>query len=798
MSSDFPNDSHLNGSQNRNGSYGGEWSNGNLNAKNIEEDDEIDIKQILSLILRYKWVIIGSVLVTTVLAGIYAFHKTPVYESSGTLIISNNNTYSNANSDLSSLVTNMYGIGVGNKILDEIQVLQSRTLAKDIAKKLEKNIYMPNGRIYPLLWRAFPEDSSITTADTVAQRIEKNLKISQINQQSDAISITFDSFSPIEAAKIVDLTMSTYSTLSTDQNRYVAGSALVFLKHERNRIKSKLDSAEVALQNFMNHKKLVDLDDQTQQLIQTITQLQQQREQVEVQRVAANASIKEYNAQMDSLRPGLPRQYAEALAPTLTRYQYQLAELQTKRMLLLSKNPSLKKDPDSLPEYQDLSDQISMLRQQIKKMTAQLVNKSNDQFLGFLGNPSGGIAQQVVTLNQNLIQAEIQKKQYDAQAKVLDGQLAKLNTFFDNLPDNMIQLARLKRNVSINEQLYLTVAQQTAQMALWQQTQAGLGRIVDHGYIPNKPIKPKKKLYVLIGFILGLVLSVGGVFIKETFTTEITSAEDIKKKKVPVLAVIPDMTEIKKKEFKNKGFISVKGKNISTEMITLLDSISPIAESFRRLQSNIVYSQPDHPVHTLLITSANKGEGKTTLIGNLAVSLAESGKKVLIVDCDLRRPRVHKLFDLKLTPGIVEVLFEDIEVDEVIQSTIISNVNILTTGKHPPNPETIIRSEKLMQLIQSLKTKYDYVLIDTPPYGIITDAAPLIQLVDGVMITVRFNKSKEPELEHVLENLHNIKANIIGCALIGYDYSKSSDYYYTSGYYKEAYKTYYSYHNKTM
>lgn len=389
----------------------------------------------------------------------------------------------------------------------------------------------------------------------------------------------------------------------------------------------------------------------------------------------------------------------------------------------------------------------------------------------------------------------MEQSQNEAQQDVLDERLEMENLFFERLPENMVQFARLKRDVEINEQLFLTISNQHAETAFWEQTQFGLGRAVDYGFEPMRPVEPKKRIIGLIGILLGGIAGIGYAFGRETLTKVIDGTEKLRKLNYPVLAVIPDIKKIVEEKFKGEETIAVEnGRTVSSSILTLVDSISPAAEAFRRLHNNIVYSQPDKDFQTILITSTGQGEGKTTVASNLAVALAESGKKVLIIDLDLRRPNLHNLWKESHRPGVIEVLFEDVSIDEAIKPSAAKGIDLLTAGQETPNPSAINQSSKLRQLINDLKKRYDHILIDTAPYGIITDAAPMMRLADGIVVAVRFNQTRENQLEHTLENLNRIHANILGTVMTAFDHEKSTDYYYGTDHYYYAYSEYDNYH----
>lgn len=781
-----------------NGSSGNGSYRGGINGpqdQGAQDPDEIDLKRLFFTLWHHKWKIIGSVVLFSVLAGVIAYSTTPIYRSEGSLLISQQqNRYSYAGSDLANLLTSTYGIGTGSTISNELQILRSRKLSMEMADTLMDHRLMRNGRQYPVLFRAYPLDSTMTTQDTVAMRIRNSIAFSQVDREADMVSISYESPSSVEAANIVNLSMDLYTELSTRQNRRSANSAVEFLESERANIENQLNIAEERLRAFMNQEKVMQVDAQTEELITRMAELESRRQEARVKLVATNSAIDQYKERLNNIKPGLADQYADAIGPNINRLQYQLAELETEKMLLLAKNPSLKNSGNPPKKLQELNSQIKEFQSQIRERTEKLISEG-DQYLGFLGGSDGNIAQAVTDLNKKLIELQVEQKQAEAQAEVINQQLGEQQTFFNDLPDNMIELARHKRDVKINEELYLTVSQQFAEMSLWKQTQFGLGRPVDGGFIPGKPVKPNKILYVLVGFILGGILSVGYIFTREAFNTKIDGVEKLKGFDVPLLAVVPDMKEYIRKEQEDRKTVDVQGAQISTNLVTMLDTISPISESFRRLESNIIYSNPDQKLNSLIVTSSTKGEGKTTITSNLGVVLAEAGYNVVIADTDLRRPNLHNLFGINRAPGIVEVLFENISLEEAIQPTVLSNLSILSAGNRPPNPSAITQSKAFLDIMKKVEEKYDFVLIDTPPYGIITDASALIRQTDGVVVVTRFNDTSEAELTHIFNNLDRVKANILGTVLSAFDYNQTSDYYYST-YYQEMYEDYSSYHGE--
>ncbi len=786
---------HSNGYQSNNSFFDQNGNTGGPGTADRDNEDEIELRHLFYLLWGHKWIIAGVTVACLLLAGLAAMLKTPIYQSSGSIMItdSQNQFTSAAGNGLGTLLSNSYGIGMGSSINDELQILQSRKLSSIIADTLMKMRTMQNGRKYPVLFESYPDDSTMALKDTVAYRLREELNFSQADEESNLVNITYESPSPLEAAKVINLSTELYSQLSTRQNRKSANAAVVFLKNERERIENRLSKVELQLQQYMDENELVQVDAQTESMIERLAQLEQRRQEARTRLVAVNSAAEQYQGQLDRIKPGLADQYADAIGPSMQRLQYQLAELKTERMQMFSKNPGLKNSENPPPRLQNLDRKIKEYQNEIRSQTRQLLSES-DQYLGFLGGRAGGgIAENITKLNQKLIELTVKQQQYQSQEQVLDEEIARLNAVFDELPENMTSLARLKRSVKINEELYLTVSKQYAEMSLWQQTQFGQGQLVDEGYIPDEPIEPNTPLYLLVGFVLGGILGVGYVFVKEGFNTIIDGTQKLKQFKAPLLAVIPDLQPYIDKEHGGQETVSVQDHEVSTSLVSLLNTISPAAESFRRLESNILHSNPDTDFKSLLVTSTTKGEGKTTIAANLAVIMAEADLSVIVADTDLRRPKLHNMFGVSRSPGIMEVLFEDTTLEEAINPTIVPNLKVLCAGKRPPNPSAITKSSSFLDLIRQLKKEYDCVILDTAPFGIITDSASFMKQAEGVVVVSRFGKTDIGELEHTLEQLHRIEAGITGTLLNGFDADKSSDQYYGANYYKELYRDYETY-----
>ncbi len=759
------------------------------------EEQKVNLGKLFSTLWRYKWSVLATIAFTCALALIISSNLRPYYESEGTLLISKSNTAdrSDAETNITNLLSRSYGIGTGSTINNELQVLKSRELTHKVTDKIIEERTMENGEQYPLLWRDYPTNAAMTSRDTVAMRIRNNIRFSQTDAEADVVKISFQSPSPHEAARLVNLTIDTYTDLLAEQKRAMANDATEFLDEERERVRETLATAEEELQQFMDTHDLVEVDSQTDQLITRISDLETERQNIRVSLVAVNSAIEKYEDRLESVRPGLAEQYSNAIAPKMERFQYQLAELETQRMLLLSRNPQLENNPGQSPELTRLNERITSLRTEIRTLTEQLMNES-DQFLGFLGDAGGSIAENIGELHNRLIELRVEQNQYEAQLEEIDARLADQREFFESLPGNMTQLAKLRRDVAINENLYMALNDQNSEMAMWKQTQFGLGRPIDRGYVPDEPSWPPHTLFLVIGFLAGCMIAGTMVYARESMNTRIDGIEKLEKRDLPILSVIPNLKEASDNKFAQKGTFNVSGHPISNDVVTLFDFISAGTEAFRQLRNNILFSQENKNIKTITVTSSDKGEGKTTLCANLGVVLAETAKNILILDIDFRRPNAHNKFGLSQEPGIMEVLFEDAKLENTIQNTIVNGLDLLSVGRKPANPSGVIQNIGMIELLDSLKYKYEYIILDTTPYGLISDAAPLLKQADANILVSRFNQTKEAQLDQTIDKLERIGVNTIGSVLTAFNYQKSSDYsrknYYRHAYAYEDYRSY--------
>ncbi len=203
---------------------------------------------------------------------------------------------------------------------------------------------------------------------------------------------------------------------------------------------------------------------------------------------------------------------------------------------------------------------------------------------------------------------------------------------------------------------------------------------------------------------------------------------------------------------------------MSSELITITNPKSPIAEAYRTLRTNIQFSNVDEELKIICVTSSGPSEGKTTTSCNLAETFAQSGKRVLLIDGDLRKPRVHKVFKLSGTKGLTNLLAGQVELEDVVYY-VESDLSILPCGPIPPNPSELIASKRMKELLGSLRKKYDLIIVDAPPVGVVTDSAILSTIVDGTLLVVASGKTEIENGKRAKQLLENVNARILGVVM---------------------------------
>jgi capsular exopolysaccharide synthesis family protein len=309
-------------------------------------------------------------------------------------------------------------------------------------------------------------------------------------------------------------------------------------------------------------------------------------------------------------------------------------------------------------------------------------------------------------------------------------------------------------------------------------------QVIDTAKVPNKPVKPNKKMNVSVAGVLGLLSGAMLIYILEYVDHTFKKPEDVEGQLgLNVIGTIPLFEGGKRGKRKSKDE-KVLEKQYLKNLITQNNPKAPATEAFRELRTNLQYAAVDKELKTIVVTSPTMGDGKTVTAVNLAVTLSRSGSKVLIIDADLRKPKVHLYFGVDNKEGLTNVLTSDKDRSKIntIEYDKNTNLQILTSGPVPPNAAEILNSKRMIQLLEKLKEEYDIIIIDTPPIGQVTDAAILAGVTDGTILVLASNETRIEITKRAKKALDSVNASITGVVLTKIDNKRISYYSYSYKY----------------
>jgi capsular exopolysaccharide synthesis family protein len=333
-----------------------------------------------------------------------------------------------------------------------------------------------------------------------------------------------------------------------------------------------------------------------------------------------------------------------------------------------------------------------------------------------------------------------------------------------------LEFHRLDRLRSQNEKLYDTLLQQLKEADLRRMMNTNNIRIVDVPVEPKDPVSPRVLVNVGIGLIVGLVFGVALALLREQTDNTLKTPEDVENRlRVTFLGLVPEIHDEDDGSDKRRVKLGRRARRIKTELAPELliheRPTSGLAEAARALRTNLMFMNPDKPYRRMLVTSAAPAEGKTTVAVNIAISLAQGGQRVCIVDCDLRRPRLHRIFDRAGDVGLMNALLGDATIDEVAKPTLVPNLYCVPCGPTPPSSADVVASEKFRKLLDELGEHFDRVILDSPPLLAVTDSAIVSTLADAVIFVIRAFNTKIPLCRSGLRRLRDVDAPIAGAVL---------------------------------
>jgi capsular exopolysaccharide synthesis family protein len=383
-------------------------------------------------------------------------------------------------------------------------------------------------------------------------------------------------------------------------------------------------------------------------------------------------------------------------------------------------------------------------------------------------------------LERDLTEAELEER--------LDAELFKSSrSAAVDLNMKEIEFHRLDRNREQDEKLFSLLIERMKSADLARMLRANNLRVVETAGVPDVPVKPRIATNVLVGLVVGLVLGLALAWLREQLDSSIKTPDDLEQKLgVVFLGLLPEIEDdgAPKKRARRRKVQPSDGSAPAPELVVHARPLSAVSEAARSLRTNLMFMNPDRPCRSVLVASAAPAEGKTTVACSIAIAFAQGGQRVCIIDGDLRRPRLHRIFHREGDAGLTSVLVGDATIEEVAKPTEITNLWSIPAGPLPPNPADLLHSSRFRAFMEELAKRFDRVVIDSPPLVAVTDAAVASTMVDGVVFVVRAFATSKHVSAQGLRALRDVDAPIIGAVLNAVDLQRSEYTYYTYYHYK--------------
>lgn len=733
----------------------------------MEQDTEenIDIRDYLRVIRKRRWTIITvfSIIVATVI--IHVFTSPPIYEATTRLIIDKENP--NVVSIQEVMAIDASGT---DYYQTQYKIIESRTVAREAIRRLqleESGEFFPKEKddIISNLKRSI-KDTITFWKDSIASLLRTQEEITsesgtvegyepdsslvsnfiqriRVNpiRNSRLVDVSFEAKDPALAAKIVNTLANAYINQNLETKLRAVQDAVKWLHNRIEEERKRVGKAEHALLRYKEkHSIVTDFSSDVEKITaQKLAEMNTQLVEAELKRVEAETRYKQATALMGT--PDMLDSIPEVLNNKL------IWEIKSMEVELYKRRSELsEKYGQKHPRMVAIESELRTLQKRRTQEVNRVVNSLRNEY-------------KVALAKENSLKAALAKQKKESL----------------ELNKKAIEYGVLRREAESARQMNELLIKRFKETSLTEDMRTGNIRIVDRAEVPKGPVKPRKGLNILLAIIVGLVMGVGLAFFFEYLDNTIKIPEDIKQHlKIPYLGPAP--------------LFSPEGKgnpddDTDPELVTLHSPKSTASESYRGIRTSILFSSAESAPQVILISSAAPLEGKTITTANLAVTMAQADSKVIVLDCDMRRPKMHKLFGIAKDCGVSNLLVGSSDAEEAIFHTRIPKLDIIPSGPIPPNPSEILGSTRMATLLNDLRKQYAHILIDSSPSTAVTDAVVLSKWVDGVVLVIRAGDMAREIAKNGIAQFEAVGAHILGAVLNGVDMSKDGYYSYYQYYY---------------
>ncbi len=703
----------------------------------------LPLREYLRILRKHRWIILTVVAVMVAVVSVVSFQMQPIYQSSARLEISGEMP------DLSTLQALFSILPSDEEFLQtQVRILQSDELAMQTIRSLRLH-EKPEFALRP---KGTGYNAPFSPAEEVALigRFHGQLNV-QLIRTTRLIEVRFESADPKIAADVPNELSALYIEGNFRKKYESTLQAQQWMSGQLSELKNKMEKAHEALVTYEREHQIYSLSEGQNVTLQKLGQLNQELTIAEGERIAKESQYQLIKSRrLDDVPQVSSSAYIQELQTRLQKLTDEYAEVRA------TFGPKY-------PKVQRLEAQLQEAKAQLEREKQLVANRIDSEYQGALKR------------EQLLRQAvEVQK----TEANVMN--------------EKLVQHSLLKREYETNQQLYDGLLNRMKEAGVSAGMRSNNIHFVDRARPPLAPVRPNKSLNIALSLVVGVIL--GGVLalFNEYLDNSVKVPEEVEQLiGLPALGVIPAVASISSttSAYSRALPAATFSKPQTHELATLSQPHSVVSEAYRALRTSILLSTSKHPPQTILITSGQPREGKTTTALNLAITLAQRGDRVVLIDSDLRRPRVHRSFNMSNDVGLSSFLAGVVGIDDLPRAVPhIPNLFVISSGPTPPNPAELLSSEPMVMLFSELRRQFDFILMDSPPAITVADSMILAAHADGVMLVIHGGVTTRESLRQAHKLLSGVNARMLGVVLNNVDI-RSADYqYYYTYYYGDYYR----------
>jgi capsular exopolysaccharide synthesis family protein len=704
-------------------------------------DQQKHLRDYVCVAMRHKWAILACIVITATASAAYTFHQTPMYQAVTKVEINMEEPavlmYTDFNRQpvafdylyeeyLQTQIKHITSKGLSIRVAEAAGFDRENEIAME--SKTENAVR----RIFSTwIYDAKPASKIEVIPRTREERIQQaagrilgGLSVTPI-KNSHVVEIGFSSPDPKIATHIVNILAHEYIEYSFENKFNSISRITEFLQKQLIDLKAKLENSEKALVNYARRNSITNIGEKLDVVTQSLGELNTKLTEAQSVRIDKESSFKTFSdATPENFPQALRNSLIQKLEEDLASNEQELARLSSQL-------------GSGMPQIKQLQSRLRQIQEQLRIQKQLAIENARNEYK--------------TALAREMMLREVCNRQ---------------KALVNDLNRSSIEYNMLKREADTNKQLYDSVLQRIKEANVSAGFKSNNIQVVEAAEAPTSPISPDVRKNLALALALGPIGGLGLAFFLNYMDNTIKTAKDAELQiGLPSLGVIPSLksacryhsyfqSAIKRKTLSNA--LTKRG----VELALLASGSSPIAEAYRGLRSTLLYSNPHHSAKSIAVTSARGQEGKTTTVCNLALSLTQAGKNVLIVDCNLRRPRIGKIFQQNGN-GLSEYLAGQIDFDQVVSETSIPNLFLVSAGAIPPNPGELLGSKRMQEALWAAGA-FDFVIIDTPSLALVNDSMAIATMTDGVILVTLGGKHPPEVLKNAKRDLDRVHASILG------------------------------------